>query len=458
MSTQSTQPASFSVRILQTAVAALFASLLVTALTPNAAVAQTQGDNSPSQQDKAMHYSLYYENLKNENFADARPDLRWILDHAPGFPKNDDRNYERAVELYAGLAERAEDENQQRAYIDTAATILRTAPEKMEAAGLAYDKYEWEIEKGRFLQIHGDIVPEGVEGLKTAPYHYEKAFGLAPERIDPYFINQVIQGYAEANKQEEALSFMEQVQAKRGDDEDVTKILSKAREDIFGKNPQARIDFLKKKLEQNPGDVETQKQLFDVLTAEGYVQEASQIAEQLLQTGDLPAETYRSIAEMQLKDGRPADAFGTYEKALNAGADLSAQDYFNMGTAMRRTGDLAQARRYYREAINAKSDFGQAYLAIGDVYVAAVSECGGSKMTRKDKAVYWLAIDMYERAKQVDSNLASTANNNIQTYRRYMPTQEDIFYVDEWEVGQSIRIDYGCYSWINESTTVRQPV
>ncbi|NBC85192.1 MAG: hypothetical protein GVY25_03275, partial [Bacteroidetes bacterium] len=61
-------------------------------------------------------------------------------------------------------------------------------------------------------------------------------------------------------------------------------------------------------------------------------------------------------------------------------------------------------------------------------------------------------------AKQVDSNLASTANNNIQTYRRYMPTQEDIFYVDEWEVGQSIRIDYGCYSWINESTTVRQPV
>ncbi|PEN14088.1 hypothetical protein CRI94_07510 [Longibacter salinarum] len=404
-----------------------------------------------------MHYSLYYENLKNENYADARPDLRWVLDNAPGFPKNDDRNFERAVELYAGLAEQTDDQATQRAYIDTAATILRTAPEKMEAAGLSYDKYKWEIEKGRFLQMHGDMVPSEVEGLKSAPYHYEKAFELAPDRIDPYYINQVIQRYAEANKQNEALEFMNKVQAKRGSDEDVQKILSSAREDIFGKNPQAQIDFLKKQLENNPGDLETQKKLFKALTDQGYIQEASQLAEKLLQAGDLPAETYRSIAQMQLTDGRPTQAFSTYEKAMAAGAELNATDYFNMGTAKRRTGDLPQARRYYRKAISAQSDFGKAYMAIGDVYVSAVSECGGSKMSRKDKAVYWLALDMYQRAKQVDPSLEQQANNNIRTYSQYMPTQEDIFYVDEWEVGQSVRIDYGCYSWINETTTVRDP-
>jgi hypothetical protein len=76
-------------------------------------------------------------------------------------------------------------------------------------------------------------------------------------------------------------------------------------------------------------------------------------------------------------------------------------------------------------------------------------------MSRRDKAVYWLAVDMYRRAKQVDSSVTSTANSKINTYRKYFPTNEDIFFIDEWEKGSSVRIDYGCYSWIGESTTVR---
>ena len=442
-------------RILQSALGVLCAGILFATLTPVTAVAQSQSE--PSAQDKAMHYSLYWENLKNENYADARNDLRWILDNAPGFPKNDDRNYERAIRLYTGLAKQAESEDQQKAFIDTAATLLRTAPEKMAAAELSYDEYEWEIQKGRFLQVNESLLSRDLEGLESAAVHYENAFELAPDRIDPYYINQVIQNYADANKQSEALAFMEQVESKRGDDEDVQKILSSARTDIFGKNPQARIDFLRSKLEQNPDDAKVQQDLFAALVEEDYIQEASQFADKLLQQESLPAGTYLEIANMQLKDGRPADAFSTYEKAIESGAELAAEDYFNMGTAQRRAGNLSQARSYYRKAIDQKSDFGRAYIAIGDLYVRAVSDCGGSKMSRKDKAVYWLALDMYQRAKQVDESTASTANNNIQTYMRYMPSQEDIFYVDEWEVGGSVRIDYGCYSWINETTTVRDP-
>lgn len=444
-------------RILHSALGVLCASLLFTAFVPTTAIAQDGADN-PSAQDKAMHYSLYWENLKNENYADARPNLQWILDHAPGFPKGDSRNYERAIRLYTGLAKQAEDGNKQKAFIDTAATILRTAPKKMEAAELSYDPYEWEIEKGRFLQVNEALLSSNLDGLKTAAYHYEKAFELAPERIDPYYINQVIQNYADANKQSEALAFIEKVEAKRGDDDAVQQILSSARDDIFGKNPQARVDFLRSKLDENPSDTKLQQQLFATLMDEGYTQEASQFADTLLQQDSLSAETYLQIANMQLNDGRPSDAISTYEMAIDNGAELSHQDYYNLGTAQRRAGNLSQARRYYREAINQQSDFGQAYIAIGDLYVQAVSDCGGSSnMSRKDKAVYWAALDMYQRAKQVDASLASTANSKIRTYSQYMPSQEDIFYMDEWEVGRNIRIDYGCYSWINETTTVRKP-
>ncbi len=444
-------------RILQSALGVLCASLLFATLVPTTAIAQTSADG-PSAQDKAMHYSLYWENLKNENYADARNDLRWILDHAPGFPKGDDRNYERAIRLYTGLAEQAEDENKQKAFIDTAATILRTAPEKMEAAELSYDEYEWEIQKGRFLQVNESLLERNLDGLKTAAYHYKKAFELAPDRIDPYYINQVIQNYADASKQSDALAFIEQVEAKRGDDGDVQTILSSARDDIFGKDPKARINFLRAKLDENPDDADLQRELFSTLLEEDYMQEASKMADTLLEQDSLPAEIYVEIANMQLNDGRPSDAASTYETAIENGAELAVQDYFNMGTAHRRVGNLSKARSYYRQAIDKKSDFGKAYIAIGDLYVQAVSNCGGSgNMGRKDKAVYWAAIDMYQRAKQVDASVASSANNNIRTYSQYMPSQEDIFYMDDWEVGGSVRIDYGCYSWINETTTVRKP-
>src|SRR5690606_20600338 len=60
-------------------------------------------------QDKAVHYSLYYEEFKNQNFAGALPNLKWIIENAPGYPRNDDRNFERLVETYAGLATQSDD-------------------------------------------------------------------------------------------------------------------------------------------------------------------------------------------------------------------------------------------------------------------------------------------------------------------------------------------------------------
>jgi hypothetical protein len=58
------------------------------------------------------------------------------LEHAPGFPKSDQRNYMRAVVLYEILAEQAQSEDQGAAYLDTAATYLTSAVEKMEAQGI----------------------------------------------------------------------------------------------------------------------------------------------------------------------------------------------------------------------------------------------------------------------------------------------------------------------------------
>jgi len=195
--------------------------------------------------------------------------------------------------------------------------------------------------------------------------------------------------------------------------------------------------------------------LFDAYVQQGNIERASKLAPKLMET-DPPAETVREIAEMRLEDGRPKAALEAYSQAVEQGAELKAEDYFKRGQAYQQMNSFSKARQEYRKALDADPEFARALIGIGDLYARAVNECSGGELSRKDKAVYWAAVDKYEQAIGVDSSIESIANNKIQSYRKVFPTQEDIFYREDWEQGGSFTIDYGCYSWIGETTTVRQ--
>ncbi len=436
----------------------LVLGLALALLMPFSLAAQpAQGqDSGPSKQLKAQHYSLYYESFKNDEFQSAKNDLEWIIENAPGFPKGDDRNYRRYYEMYVGLAGKADGEDQRRAYLDSAATVLATAPQKMDEQSVNYDKYAWEIRKGRFLQEHQDALPDlSTDALKNYRTHYRNAFEMAPKEIDPYYIQQVLRGYLENNDQQKALSLLEKVQAERGDDEEVQKIISSVRNDIFGKNPRAKVNYLEKQMEAHPDSAEVMLSLFDAYVQQGNIEAASKLAPKLMKTNP-PAETVRQVAEMRLEDGRPKEALQAYDQAVEQGAELEAEDHFKRGQAYQQMSSFSKARQEYRKALDKDSEFARALVGIGDLYARAVNECSGGELGRKDKAVYWTAVDKYQQALEMDSSLESTLNNKIQSYRKVFPTQEDIFYREDWEEGGSFTIDYGCYSWIGETTTVRR--
>jgi tetratricopeptide (TPR) repeat protein len=419
-------------------------------LVPEAAAQDTQ----PSRREKLVHYSLYYENFKNKNYESARSDLLWILEHAPGLPKGDARNYRRAVELYEGLAKRAASKKKRKAYLDTAATYLATAPKKMKRQGIEYAPYAWELRKGRFMERHQQQSFSEVKGLKTSIAHYRNAFELAPEEVDPYYIQRVLQAYLRENELQKALEFARIVEKKRGYDKDVAKIVSRVREQVFGKNPQAQIAYLERQAEAHPDSTRLLTELFNAYAERGNVRKASRIAERLMKA-EPPAGTVRKIAQMRLENGRPKAAVKAYNRAIKQEAQLKAQDYFNLGTAYQKIGKLPKAREMYRKAIKRKEDFGRAYIVIGDLYVQAVNQCSGGEIGRTDRAVYWAAVDKYRKAKQVDPSVAARTNRKIETYRKVFPTKEDIFYRSAWKTGASLTIDDGCYSWIEETTTVR---
>lgn len=425
-------------------------------LGPSMVVPEAQAQNSgPDQQEKATHYSLYYESFKNEDYAKAKDDLQWIVENAPGFPKGDDRNFRRQYKLYKGLAKQSDKENEQTAYLDTAATVLATAPSTMDELGLSYNQYKWELYRGRFLQQHGDALSSPPDRLTSVTAHYRKAFELAPEEIDPYYIRKVLTTHLDNNQQDKALAFLKTVESQRGADEEVQEIIASVRDDIFGKNPQAKVSYLEKQYEAHPDSAKVMLSLFEAYVQQGNIEKASELAPALMKTKP-PAETVRQIAKMRLENGRPKEALTAYNRAVEQGADLQATDHFNRGKAHQQLNNFSEARSAYRKALELDSSFAKAYIGIGDLYARAVSECSGSELGRKDKAVYWAAVDKYKQAIETDASTASVAESKIRSYKDVFPTQEDIFYRDDWEKGSTTTIDYDCYSWINETTTVRQ--
>jgi len=110
--------------------------------------------------------------------------------------------------------------------------------------------------------------------------------------------------------------------------------------------------------------------------------------------------------------------------------------------------DYSQARSYAYEALKLNDKFGEPYMLIGDAYVASSKECSESEF--EQRAVYWAAVDKYQKAKYTDPSISKKAEILIDRYSDHFPLKEDTFfhgYVD----GQEYNV--GC--WINEKTIVR---
>ncbi len=427
----------------------LGAILLLLVLSARVQPAAAQESEQPDQNTKAMHYSLYYEEFKNANYEGALPNLRWVLANAPAFPQNDDRNFRRLLEAYDSLSSKATDPAVKRAWLDSALTIFDTAVPTLKDAGATVDEFEWTLDKGRFIQNHPDQLPELQENLAGI---YEQAYQMAPERMSPYYLKILTQAYAQEDKQK-AVDFMDEIEGRYADDQDLMDFITQYRNALF-KSPEERMEFLETRRAKEPDNMEIINELFEIYRDLNMRDKMYEIGEELMSKEPTPA-TYRIMAKLRLDDGEPQEAVDLFQKAIDLpGAEPKVEDYYNMGIAMQQLGRLQNARTYFRKALEVDPKYGRAYIAIGDLYVTSVANCGSFE--REDQAVYWLATDYYERARSADASVASAANQKINAYRKSYPDAEALFFKG-WKAGQPYRVDYGCYQWIGESTTVKQP-
>ena len=415
---------------------ALVAFVLIGMIWTQPAAAQAGGIDPEA----AMHYSLYYENFKNENYIDALPDLHWILENAPGFSKNKDTNFKRGVQAYKALAEQAEDADIKRVRLDSALALYDRAVPTIQGLGGDIDEFDWLIKKGRFIQEHLDALDDKkAEAIEA----YRKAYDLDPARLDPYYLDVIISDTYTSGNIGGALDFLRELKDKRGGEEGIENLIRKYFAVI---PPEEQIAFLEEQLEKDPNNAEVIEQLFELYEEEGYHDKMMELAPKMLALEPTPA-VLRLLTRMYLEDGDVDKAVEVFSQLQNtSGVEMLAQDYHNMGIAQQELEQFGEAKKYYQQALEVDPEYKAALKAIADLYAVAVSKCGVKD--REQAAVFWLIADAYNRA----GDGAGAAR-----MRSAFPTAEDIFYVQKWTEGGTTSTSYGCRGLsISGTTRVRK--
>ncbi len=110
-------------------------------------------------------------------------------------------------------------------------------------------------------------------------------------------------------------------------------------------------------------------------------------------------------------------------------------------------GEYCEAIYYAKEAKANRDDFGKAYMALGDAYIACRTQLGDEF---HQNCAYWAAADMYQAAARVDPSLAEESRQKLDYCAAMFPSKEDIFFQD-LQIGNRFQVG-GC---IQEKTTVR---
>lgn len=405
-------------------------------------------------------YSIFYENYRTGDYEMALMYGKWIIDNKPteitGTNNwNLPRQFERMINVYAGVAEEQSDPSLRKAYLDTAATIYEEAFEAFDEETIDY--YEWHFKRGRFYQKHNSQIDNGLE---KAYAEYETAFELDPERLansgDGYYINLLLRKYTNDGERDKALAMIDTIEPYAGPE--LTQAINNTRNELFS-DPEERIVFLESQLEENPEDEDLISEIASLYEGQGNRQKSIEYAELLYEVNPNYENTLE-LAEYARADAQYSKAIRYLKEAISKTDDDRAKRDISLeiSETYQNNDDLQSARQYARQAISYDNSWGQPYIQIATIYARAVSQCtSGRTMDRDDRTVYWLVLDYLDQAKAVDSSVSSAVQRQYNSYEPVLPSSEDKFFRG-WETGDEIHIGSNiadCYSWIDETTNVR---
>jgi len=448
----------------------LFFIALLAAIIIGSSNLHAQGDNIPKYGNDSskcvMNNSLYYEffkqwkqsGYKNEAWKDAVKPWRWIFLNCPKSTKNIYLHGEKL--LIEGMIKNESDKAIKEKLIDTLMMV--------------YDK------RIQFFGKEGYVLgKKGSDLYKLRPNAYEESYEILKKSIQLEGNNSngsvLIYYFRSAEKMvkndkadvgilvdiydqtSEIIEFNINKYTKKGSEKNVTNW-----ENIKGNielsfEPWATcpdlISLYSVKFNESPDDIELLRKITKILDKKNCTDSDLflQALEQLIKLEPEPsAKSAELLGKLYIKREQYEDAIKYLKQAVELCTDDNekADIHYLLANVYFQTKQLAQSRSSCYEVLKVRPNEGKVYILIGDLYAASAKICGGDDL--KDKVVYWVAVDKYIKAKNVDASVADLANTKINTYMQYFPTTETTFFYD-LSKGDSYTVE----CWINETTTVR---
>ncbi|MDR0661561.1 MAG: hypothetical protein LBG19_12420 [Prevotellaceae bacterium] len=138
--------------------------------------------------------------------------------------------------------------------------------------------------------------------------------------------------------------------------------------------------------------------------------------------------------------------------ALASNSDSAEKSKLEMQLAtiyMNQMNNQSLALRHARNALANDANNASAQIIVASVHarMAANANCGEFD----SKAVFWVVVDMFNKARQMDPSIAGDINKSINQFSQYFPSKEDIF-MNGLKEGDSYTVNCG---GISGTTTIR---
>ena len=399
-----------------------------------------------------QNLSLYIEYFKQDNYNDAVVGWR---EAAQVCPKSTESLWANGIKIYQELSSKTEDKARKESLLDSMFWAYDQRIEHFGKEGYVLGRKGSDLLKykksnpqlafdalSKSLELQGNYMEPGasIYLYKSAYDLYKDGKGEKSVLFDLYSSLSDVVDYNMQNQSSERMK-----KAYESAQNNIDKMFGSVAEcpDL--------LEIYTPKFEATPSDEKLLRQILKVMDKRDCTDENLylQVAEKLYAIDPSPEASY-AIANGYAKKKKYSTASEYYGKTIESTDDneLKIKALEKGARTAIALGQASKAKSLAMKMLAMNSGNGEAYIVIGDAYIAGKGECGGNDCSAR--AVYWAAVDKYMKAKSVDPSVSSEAQKKINIYSEQFPKKEDCFFHG---INEGTTFTFDC--WIGETTKVR---
>ncbi|MDR1172474.1 MAG: tetratricopeptide repeat protein [Bacteroidales bacterium] len=397
--------------------------------------------------------SLYQQDNRHKNYDAAIVNWRKVWKNCPNSSINLAAH---GIGMYQFFIARELDQNKKKALVDTLMTVyergmeLRPQNKGNYLAGMAQDiiKYADTPEnQPKLLKILEETMVTEKEKTTALTYANYMKIILAQNAAGKLSDEELLDDYTKVSDYISAA-------IKKTSNEELAKARDMIDESFAGSSAASCDNLLKiygAKYEASKEDPEFLRKLTRMLNRKECTDSElfEKASEQQYTLNPSPDAAY-NMAKLFFKKENFDKAVEYFENAIKSETDPIEKANYNYqlgGILLTKYNKYGDAKKYAIEASKLRPDWGAPYILLANTY-ANGPKCGEDDFEKAQ--IYWVVVDKLQKAKAVDSDMASVVNPLISQYAQHFPKKEEAFFRN---ITEGAAVSIGC--WVSESTKAR---